>query len=195
MKKQIVDTSQEQIAVLEKTIQDSIVDATEEPPSKTTSDEEGPVQEGAILPENTESKESDDAEKGNLEKSGPADSNSESASSQEETNNEDAAIKSDSTSENESPSIPALPSNESALEKQVQELKADLKTARSEVQEIKNERRALEIAKDLQKEKVNQDQASMLQLRPAYQDPTTGDIFSVDQEGNAHPNPNALAAN
>ena len=192
VEKQIVDTSQEQIAVLEKTIQDSIADATEEPPSKTTADEEGPVQEGAIVQEKPESKESDDTEEGNLEKSDSPDLNSESASSQEEPKVEDAAIKSEASSENEkssvqsseSPNIPALPSNESTLEKQVQELKGELKTAKSEVEEIKNERRALEIAKELQKEKdterEKQAQATMQQFRPAYQDPSTGDIFSAD---------------
>ena len=92
VEKQIVDTSQEQIAVLEKTIQDSIADATEQPPSKTTSDEEGPVQEGAIVQEKPESKESDDTEESNLEKSGLADSNSESAPAQEKPRVEDAAI-------------------------------------------------------------------------------------------------------
>ena len=186
VEKQIVDTSQEQIAVLEKTIQDSIADATEEPPSKTTSDEEGPVQDGAIVEEKPESKESDDAEEGNLEKSESTDSSVDPNASQQQTNDDTASTKSESSAENatNTANIPEVPSEESALEKQVQELKAELKTAKGEVQEIKNERRALEIAKELQKEKDKeremQTQASIQQFRPAYQDPTTGDIFSAD---------------
>lgn len=54
VEKQIMDTSKEQIAVLEKTIQDSIADATEEPPSETTANETGPVQEGAVMKEKEE---------------------------------------------------------------------------------------------------------------------------------------------
>jgi len=182
VEKQIVDTSQEQIAVLEKTIQDSIADATDEPPSKTTSDEEGPVQIGAIVEEKSESKESDNTEEANLEKSDAAGPSIDAASSQYEPKVEEASVNSESGSENAS--VPAIPSEASELEKQVQTLKGELKTAKSEVQEIKDERRALEIAKDLQKNKEREmemrTQASMQQFRPAYQDPTTGDIFSAD---------------
>lgn len=54
VEKQIVDTSKEQIAALEKTIQDSIADATAEPPSETTSDETARVQEAVVSKENNE---------------------------------------------------------------------------------------------------------------------------------------------
>ena len=173
VEKQIVDTSQEQIAVLEQTIQDSIADATEEPPSKTSSDEEGPVQEGALIEEKTEEPE-------NIPESKSEDSevNIELPENPIEKPAEKPAEHENATSSNIA--LPALPDSTSSLEKQVEELKGELKTAKSEVQEIKNERRALEIAKDMQKEKEMQAQASMQQFRPAYQDPTTGDIFSAD---------------
>ena len=173
VEKQIVDTSQEQIAVLEQTIQDSIADATEEPPSKTNSDEEGPVQEGALIEEKTEEPE-------NIPESKSEDSevNIELPENPIEKPAEKPAEHENATSSNIA--LPALPDSTSSLEKQVEELKGELKTAKSEVQEIKNERRALEIAKDMQKEKEMQAQASMQQFRPAYQDPTTGDIFSAD---------------
>ena len=177
VEKQIVDTSQEQIAVLEQTIQDSIADATEEPPSKTSSDEEGPVQEGALIEEKTEEPE-------NIPESKSEDSeaNIESPENPIEKPAEKPAEKpiEDENATSSNIALPVLPDSTSSLEKQVEELKGELKTAKSEVQEIKNERRALEIAKDMQKEKEIQAQVSMQQFRPAYQDPTTGDIFSAD---------------
>lgn len=176
VEKQIVDTSKEQIAALEKTIQDSIADATAEPPSETTSDETAPVEEGAIVKAQTNIETENVFEKvtkSRIESALAADYKAklDAEKAQEKAEKEDeaaamkgvaemfgdkpteAAEKSDSNDSKTTPVSSAKSKEEEELKKAKEEneaLKTELKTEKKKTQDLEKEKEAAKIARNVQ---------------------------------------------
>ena len=194
VEKQIMDTSKEQIAVLEKTIQDSIASDTEEKPTTVGPDEEGPVQQGALNePEVSQDPTSDEnISLGIKEKDASAPESSSSSSSLDEdkapappeSSSSSAVIppQSSSSSSSSSSSVPSQSSSSSSSSSnEVDTLKKELDTARKEVEDIKEQQRAAKIAQAI----VSNTGLGVPQVpRSAYVDDKTGNILHLDENNN-----------
>lgn len=155
VEKQIVDTSKEQIAALEKTIQDSIADATAEPPSETTSDETAPVQEAAVSKENNEELEKENKEEKENKKE--IDFKPENIFEKATKSSIESAIAADNKATLEAEKLKEKTDNDGSAKEDVSEMfkeKEKLKRAEEENEALKTELKSeKKKSEDLEKEK------------------------------------------
>lgn len=168
VEKQIVDTSKEQIAVLEKTIQDSITEDLDNQPSKVTADEEGDVQDSVLQQKQAEEMVE------NIEKKAEQDSGNEPASGNEPPSGNEPASGSDKPEAVKSD----IPKSNISPEK---DLVNDVATMRAELEDLKMQKKAEEMAKNIIKQNEDAAIKKSKYFRPVGYVDDTGNILDLDE--------------